>query len=152
LGEGVDVPSISATILLRPTRSLTVHLQQIGRGLRPAPGKECLVVIDVAGNSLTHGLADEEHRWSLEAAPKRAPPNLIVDEETGAVGRAPLIVDATAEMVELTRDRRLARLCRLPYRRFLAERRSRQELEAYRVAHGYQPGWTWHVQRQQAGR
>ena len=38
-GEGVDVPNIGAVILLRPTVSLALHLQQIGRALRPAPGK-----------------------------------------------------------------------------------------------------------------
>jgi superfamily II DNA or RNA helicase len=41
-GEGFDVPAIEAAILLRPTKSLSLHLQQVGRALRPAPGKDCL--------------------------------------------------------------------------------------------------------------
>ncbi len=42
LGEGFDVPAIEAAILLRPTQSLSLHLQQMGRALRPFPGKDCL--------------------------------------------------------------------------------------------------------------
>ena len=48
--EGVDIPGLSHVLLLRPTQSFTVFLQQLGRGLRNAPGKEYLVVIDFVGN------------------------------------------------------------------------------------------------------
>lgn len=44
--EGVDIPSIDTTLFLRPTESLTIFLQQLGRGLRLSPGKECLTVLD----------------------------------------------------------------------------------------------------------
>jgi superfamily II DNA or RNA helicase len=44
--EGVDIPEIDAVLFLRPTESLTVFLQQLGRGLRIAPEKECLTVLD----------------------------------------------------------------------------------------------------------
>lgn len=47
--EGVDIPEIDTVIFLRPTNSLTVFLQQLGRGLRHAPGKESLTVIDLVG-------------------------------------------------------------------------------------------------------
>ena len=49
--EGVDIPEIDTVLFLRPTESLTVFLQQLGRGLRLADGKEVLTVLDFVGNS-----------------------------------------------------------------------------------------------------
>ncbi len=49
--EGVDVPEINLVMFLRPTDSLTVFLQQLGRGLRHHPGKDCLTVLDFIGQS-----------------------------------------------------------------------------------------------------
>lgn len=51
LSEGVDVPEINLVLFLRPTESLTVFLQQLGRGLRHAPEKECLTVLDFVGQA-----------------------------------------------------------------------------------------------------
>lgn len=65
-GEGFDVPSIEATILLRPTQSLGLYLQQVGRGLRPAPGKAQAIILDHVGNCERHGLPDEDRSWSLD--------------------------------------------------------------------------------------
>ena len=48
--EGVDLPSIDTVLLLRPTESKVLFLQQIGRGLRKSPGKEKLVIMDFVGN------------------------------------------------------------------------------------------------------
>jgi len=47
--EGLDIPEINLVMFLRPTESLTVFLQQLGRGLRHAPEKECLTVLDFVG-------------------------------------------------------------------------------------------------------
>lgn len=69
-GEGFDVPAIEAAILLRPTKSLSLHLQQIGRALRPAPGKTA-IILDHAGNTLTHGLPDDPREWTLEDREKK---------------------------------------------------------------------------------
>jgi hypothetical protein len=44
--EGVDIPEINTVLFLRPTESLTVFLQQLGRGLRLADNKDCLTVLD----------------------------------------------------------------------------------------------------------
>jgi superfamily II DNA or RNA helicase len=44
--EGVDIPSVDTVLFLRPTESLTVFLQQLGRGLRLYPGKQQLTVLD----------------------------------------------------------------------------------------------------------
>ncbi|MBP1542536.1 MAG: DUF3427 domain-containing protein [Oscillospiraceae bacterium] len=49
--EGVDIPEVNTIIFLRPTESLTVFLQQLGRGLRLAEGKECLTVLDFIGQA-----------------------------------------------------------------------------------------------------
>lgn len=49
--EGVDIPEVDTVMFLRPTESLTIFLQQLGRGLRLADGKECLTVLDFVGNA-----------------------------------------------------------------------------------------------------
>ncbi|WP_307402729.1 DUF3427 domain-containing protein [Paenibacillus anaericanus] len=49
--EGVDIPEVNTIFFLRPTESLTVFLQQLGRGLRLAEGKECLTVLDFIGQA-----------------------------------------------------------------------------------------------------
>ena len=49
--EGVDIPEIDTILFLRPTESLTVFLQQLGRGLRFSDNKECLTVLDFVGNA-----------------------------------------------------------------------------------------------------
>ncbi len=51
LSEGVDVPDINLVMFLRPTESLTIFLQQLGRGLRHSPGKDCLTVLDFVGQT-----------------------------------------------------------------------------------------------------
>jgi len=71
IAEGLDIPSVVGVILLRPTKSLALHLQQIGRALRPAPNKTRAVILDHAGNCLRHGMPDLEHPWSLEGRPKK---------------------------------------------------------------------------------
>ena len=49
--EGIDIPEINTILFLRPTESLTVFIQQLGRGLRLSDGKECLTVLDFVGRS-----------------------------------------------------------------------------------------------------
>jgi superfamily II DNA or RNA helicase len=49
--EGVDIPEVNTVLFLRPTESLTVFLQQLGRGLRLSEGKECLTVLDYVGQA-----------------------------------------------------------------------------------------------------
>lgn len=49
--EGVDIPEVNTVLFLRPTQSLTVFLQQLGRGLRLSDGKECLTVLDFIGQA-----------------------------------------------------------------------------------------------------
>jgi superfamily II DNA or RNA helicase/HKD family nuclease len=58
--EGVDIPEVDRIVMLRPTDSPTVFLQQLGRGLRKAPGKERLLVVDLVGN---HRRAVQRLTW-----------------------------------------------------------------------------------------
>ena len=65
-GEGFDVPSMEAAILLRPTQSLGLYLQQVGRALRPFEQKAGAIILDHVGNYERHGLPDDERSWTLE--------------------------------------------------------------------------------------
>jgi superfamily II DNA or RNA helicase len=70
VSEGFDVPDCEAVQLARPTKSLVLYLQQVGRCMRPVPGKECGIVLDNAGLWLDHGLSHIDRDWSLEGIPK----------------------------------------------------------------------------------
>ena len=67
-GEGFDVPACQAVILARPTKSLTLYIQQAMRAMRPdpnAPNKRA-VIIDCVQNRERHGLPNTFHEWSLD--------------------------------------------------------------------------------------
>ena len=70
IGEGVDVPSVAGCILLRPTQSVSLHLQMIGRCLRPQAGKTA-VILDHVGNTQRLGHHLEEREWSLDGVARR---------------------------------------------------------------------------------
>lgn len=70
VGEGFNLPAIEASILLRPTQSLALYIQQIGRCMRPADGKDFAVILDHAGNLSRHGLPCDDREWSLKARKK----------------------------------------------------------------------------------
>lgn len=71
ISEGFDLPAISAAIMLRPTASLSVWIQQAGRALRHAPGKEKAIILDHVGNTLRHGFIEHITEWSLEGTPSK---------------------------------------------------------------------------------
>ena len=73
LNEGLDVPNINTVLFLRPTDSMTVFLQQLGRGLRHAPEKDNLTVLDFVGQAHRRYRVDlkfkallSKHRYSIE--------------------------------------------------------------------------------------
>jgi len=83
LSEGVDVPEINTVLFLRPTESLTVFLQQLGRGLRHAPGKDCLTVLDFVGQTHRRYRVDTKlkallprHRFSIDKEVEQDFPHL----------------------------------------------------------------------------
>jgi DNA repair protein RadD len=91
INEGTDIPVVAAAILLRPTQSLGLHKQQVGRVLRPVysrgadlgslqgrldaiarSNKPRAIILDHVGNTLRHGLPDDPYRGSLEGRTKRS--------------------------------------------------------------------------------
>ncbi len=71
ISEGTDLPAISCVILLRPTTSLGLYIQQVGRGLRPSPGKLWCTILDHAGNVIRHGMPQDIREWSLDGDTKQ---------------------------------------------------------------------------------
>lgn len=70
LTEGWDLPSLECAILRRPTASLNLHLQMIGRVMRSCEGKSGAVVLDHAGNHHMHGLVTRRLNYSLDGSVK----------------------------------------------------------------------------------
>lgn len=71
VSEGFDLPAIEVAILLRPTKSLSLYLQQVGRALRVFPGKTEAIILDHVAAIRSHGLPDEDREWSLEGKADR---------------------------------------------------------------------------------
>ena len=67
---GFDEPSIKCVQLARPTKSLALFLQQVGRGTRPFHGKENYLLLDHANCILEHGLPNSDRRWTLYGSSK----------------------------------------------------------------------------------
>ena len=91
VSEGYDLPALECCIMLRPTASEALFLQQVGRVMRPSEGKNQAVLLDHVGNvgaytngefKRKHGLPSEEREWSLDGRKKRG--RKAVDEEEGA--------------------------------------------------------------------
>lgn len=79
--EGFDLPAVECAILLRPTQSLSMYLQQVGRALRVSPGKEKAIILDHAGNVNRHWLPDEERTWSLAGRKKMKRADIDAESE-----------------------------------------------------------------------
>jgi superfamily II DNA or RNA helicase len=93
ISYGWDVPEVDCLILARPTMSLSLCLQQIGRGLRSSPGKTTCIILDHAGNTIklypggSNGLPDTERKWTLE--PRRKKGGFM--EEEAEIDAMPLV-------------------------------------------------------------
>ncbi|MDH5099775.1 DEAD/DEAH box helicase [Lactobacillus kefiranofaciens] len=83
VSEGWNVPDCSCIVLLRPTESLVVYLQQAMRAMRYQPNKQA-IIIDQVGNFKKFGLPDTDYHWSLEDREKHP----HKDEGTAADGPA----------------------------------------------------------------
>jgi superfamily II DNA or RNA helicase len=77
ISMGFDMPDIGCVVLLRPTESTALYIQQSGRALRYKPGKVA-VIIDMVGNYQKFQLPDEPYEWSLEQSPKK---RKLIDSE-----------------------------------------------------------------------
>ncbi len=69
--EGFDLPAIETVILNRATKSKSLYLQMVGRGLRPVPGKTACIVIDQGANIYAHGPVEADEVPTLETTKKK---------------------------------------------------------------------------------
>jgi DNA repair protein RadD len=171
LTEGWDRPEASCLVLARPTKSLGLFRQMVGRVLRPAPGKTDALILDHSGAVFVHGFPDDEISWVLHED-RRAEntvhsargqhghvPALTTCPECSAVrfeGRPcpacnwhvvkkPKPVEvADGELGEVSRDRsiRVPQIDRLAFHRQLAWIARER---------GYKPGWITHKYREKFG-
>lgn len=73
LTEGWDQPEVQCIVLARPTKSFGLYRQIVGRGLRPAPGKDHLLVLDHAGATHMHGPVETDVIWTLSENERAQP-------------------------------------------------------------------------------
>ena len=146
ISEGLDVPSVGAVILLRPTQSFTLYMQQIGRGLRPSPGKAELIVLDHVGNVARHGPPEAERIWTLEGIETPEPTSERPKQGDGkGDGSQRDWSVAPGTLIEITPER--AEVIRsLPYKTFTSGNFNWNyaELSFYAQSRGYEKGWIWH--------
>ncbi len=172
LGEGVDVPRIAAVILLRPTQSLSLWLQMVGRGLRRYAGKTRALVLDHANCTASFGLPDDPREWSLEGRKRRK--KKAADEDEGpstrqcancfcmclasatkcpacgapfkVVGR--VIEQVSGELIEFKRDPEHEKISAMAYKESIAwAAGDLDKLNLIAKVRGYKRGWSRHVQR-----
>lgn len=161
ISEGTDIPVVAGAILLRPTQSLIVYLQQVGRVLRPKPDNSRAVILDHCGNVLTHGMPDQPREWGLEGRAKRQGPApvrqcpkcyaafapapkcpscghvLVAAPKARTAGK--VVEGELAEVKEVKREP----VKREDLVRMVAAAKTLPELQALSKRLGYQPGWAW---------
>jgi superfamily II DNA or RNA helicase len=158
VSEGFDIPAAGCAILLRPTQSLGLYLQQVGRVLRPAPGKKHAIILDHVGNVIRHGWPDDVRPWSLEHGAPRASGSAAPSVRTcpkcfAAFKPAPACPCCGAQCAALPRELKqvageLQELKREGIRQRVTERkkaRTLPELLAVAKERGYSPGWAHRV-------
>ena len=162
VSEGTDVPAVACAILLRPTMSEALYLQQVGRILRPQPGK-IAIVLDHVGSTVRHGFVDEARDWSLDRKPKRK----RASEPAPSVRQCPNCFAAfrpqptcpccgfelpvkpkrqlTQREGELKEMRRQDAIQRREKRQEQGRARTLPELLALAKRKGYKPGWAYKI-------
>jgi superfamily II DNA or RNA helicase len=162
VSEGFDVPAASVAILLRPTKSLGLYLQQVGRVLRPAPGKQAALILDHVGNVTRHGFPDDHRDWTLDDGIKRtagtaAPSVRTCPECYAAFKPQPICPVCGAQCAPIT-NRKIRQLAgelqelkreavqqRIAERRKQGAARSLEQLLALANERGYSPGWAYRI-------
>ncbi len=156
LTEGWDLPILEVAIIARPTASLCMHLQTIGRVMRSAPEKDGAIVLDHAGNHHRHGLVTQRIEYTLDtedektpkdacAAPVKSCPSCFVVvvagiqtcPECGHEFRGKMPREVAGEL-ELVQQRRLDAST------FEQRRDFWSRLEHRRLENDYKPGWSLH--------
>jgi hypothetical protein len=89
--EGVDIPEVNTVLFLRPTESLTIFLQQLGRGLRLADNKECLIVLDFIGQ------ANKKYNFAPESSTyfSTRPASIVLPSPTSSASTIPPVFMAS---------------------------------------------------------
>lgn len=110
VSEGFDVPDCEAVQLARPTKSLALYLQQVGRCMRPSPGKKEGIVLDNAGLWLEHGFCQQNRFWTLEGKKKRKR-SLGIERFVAAIDEDGILREAHIpqeikgmELIEMTKE------------------------------------------------
>lgn len=101
--EGFDFPACEAVQLARPTKSLALYLQMVGRVMRPSPGKDYGLILDNAGLWNDHGLATEVRDWKLTGRKKQRdkPKEFIFENSAGAMEYVGRIIPGETKDIEL---------------------------------------------------
>jgi superfamily II DNA or RNA helicase len=152
-GEGFDVPGCEAVVLLRPTQSLSLHIQQSMRSMRYKPGKTA-IILDHVGNYTRHGLPDEERDWSLQQKKKgrkhestvKTCPNCYTVVPTGKPACPHCGYEFKEEKQKTTaviEGVLLQEISALPYNDY-KKCRTFEELDRFRKAKKYKFYWTIH--------
>ena len=166
ISEGFDVPDCECAILLRPTQSLTLYIQQAMRCMRYRPDKRA-VIIDHVGNYARHGLPDDDREWTLDKKPKRKKGEKSQPAEN-AVTQCPECFltfhtrDESGEVVKLcpycgaelpAKERKEIKQEEAVLEKIEGFRidysdpdscKSYKELLLYAKKHGYKPGWAYY--------
>jgi DNA repair protein RadD len=129
LAEGFDSPRAEVCVLRRSCDHLGDYLQRVGRVLRPFPGKERALLIDITNVRTKHGLPTDDRVYSLEGKGIANMPTPEEQEQAEAELRPPTVWQSIEARYTLIRDTLLSR-----YR----------DLQAQAAELGYKPGWVWH--------
>lgn len=152
ISEGFDVPDCNTSILLRPTKSLTLYIQQSMRCMRYQPNKKALI-IDHVGNVHRHGLPDTEHEWTLEPNPPKAGKKntVLVRQCTECffTHKPAPVCPNCGHVYELTqkeiKEKQEAELLKIAEGYTIpSECRTVQELYAYAKTRNYKAGWAYY--------
>ncbi len=159
ISEGFDVPDCECVILLRPTKSLTLFIQQSMRCMRFKSGKRA-VILDHVNNVSAFGLPDSDRVWSLDGEEKKKgdSPVKICPECFAAVSLSAAECPHCAHKFEVKkRDKRvqvmdveLVRYNEIErVKGFLSpsECQTVNDLKLYAQIHGYKPGWVYYQQK-----
>ena len=163
ISEGTDVPDVSAAILLRPTKSEGLYLQQVGRVLRPKEGKTA-IILDHVNSTRTHGFVDDKREWSLHSQKKKKKKGEVAPHvETckkcfatykptpvcpvcgyQAENRERFIKQEEGELEELQRKEQ-AETEKQQQRVLIGSAKTLEELEMVAKILGYKKGWAYRV-------
>ena len=157
VSEGTDIPAVACAIMLRPTKSESLYLQQVGRALRIMEGKQHAIILDHAGNVFRHGMPTAARQWTLEGRTKKqreAAAELVrqckmcyavhqaaVCPECGspAPAKPRKLKQVAGQLVAVEDVERVKREAKIE----VWGARSLEELKAIAFRRGYKPGWAY---------